>query len=174
VYHFSEKTRRPYYDLDWAFHATPFKLARIHSIKCQQLVQPQVEDQSQQNKRWQGSDYGYLPRWGLFTPESIQGLYNNHKTTFKMRDSTSILLCPLDGLYSIAQKGDIKWITDNPGHQMLTGSFHPVEDSAWEDKENWAQGYLPKQLFTVGDIFDTKRAVRLKQLREKVCPLLVF
>jgi hypothetical protein len=99
VYHLSEKTRRPYYDLDWAFHATPFKLARIHSIKCQQLVQPQVENQSPQNKRWQGSDYGYLPRWGLFTPESIQGLYNNHKTTFKMRDSTSILLCPLESLF---------------------------------------------------------------------------
>ncbi|KAM9974519.1 hypothetical protein ACTFIW_007974 [Dictyostelium discoideum] len=29
--------------------------------------------------------------------------------------------------------GPIKWITENPGQQILTGSFHPVNDNSWYD-----------------------------------------
>jgi hypothetical protein len=172
VYHFLENERHPYYDSNWAFHDSPFKIARRHSITCQKLMEvhtvPDKQQPEKKQKRWRSSDYGYLPRWGLFTPDAIQDLYDNQKTTFTMRDSTTILLCPLENLYSIARNGDIKWITENPGRQMMTGSFHPIEDSAWEDKENWALGYLPKQLLRVEDIFETKYAIMLQKLREKV------
>jgi len=29
--------------------------------------------------------------------------------------------------------GPISWITENPGSQLLTGSFHPVSDDAWDN-----------------------------------------
>ncbi|KAN0038975.1 hypothetical protein ACTA71_001169 [Dictyostelium dimigraforme] len=29
--------------------------------------------------------------------------------------------------------GPIKWITENPGQQILTGSFHPINDNSWYD-----------------------------------------
>ena len=29
------------------------------------------------------------------------------------------------------------WLTKNPGAQLLTGSFHPVDDDAWDDRRSW-------------------------------------
>ena len=41
----------------------------------------------------------------------------------------------------------MKWITDNPGRQILTGSFHPITDNEWwtDAYKSWNQpkgGYL--------------------------------
>jgi ankyrin repeat protein len=36
--------------------------------------------------------------------------------------------------------GPLKWLQDNPGRQLLTGSFHPVTDDEWE-----LQAYRPHQ-----------------------------
>eukprot|EP00698_Gefionella_okellyi_P001540 TRINITY_DN1146_c0_g1_i5.p1 TRINITY_DN1146_c0_g1~~TRINITY_DN1146_c0_g1_i5.p1 ORF type:complete len:1217 (+),score=226.35 TRINITY_DN1146_c0_g1_i5:261-3653(+) len=30
-------------------------------------------------------------------------------------------------------RGPIRWVSDNPGRQLLTGSFHPVDDEHWWD-----------------------------------------
>jgi hypothetical protein len=29
--------------------------------------------------------------------------------------------------------GPLTWLTENPGRQLLTGSFHPVSDERWTD-----------------------------------------
>lgn len=29
--------------------------------------------------------------------------------------------------------GPIRWLSDNPGRQLMTGSFHPVDDNQWDD-----------------------------------------
>ena len=30
-------------------------------------------------------------------------------------------------------EGPLSWLEDNPGSQLLTGSFHPVTDACWYD-----------------------------------------
>ena len=41
-----------------------------------------------------------------------------------------------DTIKSDPVSGPLKWITDNPGRQILTGSFHPVTDGNW-----WKDAY---------------------------------
>ena len=31
----------------------------------------------------------------------------------------------------------LAWLTKNPGRQLLTSSFHPVEDDKWADPAGW-------------------------------------
>jgi len=35
-------------------------------------------------------------------------------------------------LYDTHRMGPLIWLKENPGRQLLTGSFHPVEDEFWE------------------------------------------
>ena len=36
----------------------------------------------------------------------------------------------------------LTWLTKNPGRQLLTSSFHPVDDEHWEDRAGWHIGEL--------------------------------
>ena len=38
----------------------------------------------------------------------------------------------------------LRWLTQNPGRQLLTSSFHPVEDDQWADPARWHVAELDK------------------------------
>lgn len=60
-----------------------------------------------------------------------------------------------------AVSGPIRWLTENPGRQLLTGSFHPVTDENW-DKEAYIaqsqQGLQPISSSAFSGDFDQLRS----------------
>lgn len=42
-----------------------------------------------------------------------------------------------DGQYV---SGPLKWLTENPGRQLLTGSFHPISDANWDKEAYVSEG----------------------------------
>ncbi|KAN0024453.1 hypothetical protein ACTFIV_008861 [Dictyostelium citrinum] len=42
--------------------------------------------------------------------------------------------------------GPIQWITENPGQQILTGSFHPINDDTWYDLNQTSQSTNKKDV----------------------------
>lgn len=50
----------------------------------------------------------------------------------------------------------MSWITENPGRQMFTGSFHPIEESArqWEAREQWDKDIPLSYRFYVSNPMD--------------------
>lgn len=57
----------------------------------------------------------------------------------------------------------VNWIVENPGRQMFTGSFHPIEDSKWEGREYWDDRIPSNYRFMIVTPLDA--LVRRKGLR---------
>ena len=66
-----------------------------------------------------------------------------------MKDGSIVYLKKLEELNSVS----IQWITENPGGQLFTGSFHPLNDSLWEDRSSWDMRAHPKEPRTFSEIF---------------------
>jgi hypothetical protein len=40
----------------------------------------------------------------------------------------------------------LAWLTVDPGRQLLTGAFHPIDDDQWEQRHEWQMGVEPLDL----------------------------
>jgi hypothetical protein len=49
-------------------------------------------------------------------------------------DKYSETMTPTSDPNAAGIAGPLAWITENPGRQLLTGSFHPIEDEEWYDE----------------------------------------
>ena len=95
------------------------------------------------------SDYiTWTPPWGLLTEQSIKDLFDKY-SNFTMKDGSIVHLKKMNELKSFS----IKWTTENPGGQLFTGSFHPLNDSMWEDRSSWDIRVRPKEPRTFPEIF---------------------
>jgi hypothetical protein len=132
------------------------------------------------------SDYGWLPPWGLITEATIANLTSSNVQEFVMKDRSKVLFRRVEDMALLYQQHAFTWVTENPGlfvyfniltlvgSQLFTGSFHPVEDSKWEDRRNWDITAVAKEPLTLVDIFNFKIQIRIKTFLQKtirVCTL---
>eukprot|EP00339_Tiarina_fusa_P029651 CAMPEP_0117004946 /NCGR_PEP_ID=MMETSP0472-20121206/5747_1 /TAXON_ID=693140 ORGANISM="Tiarina fusus, Strain LIS" /NCGR_SAMPLE_ID=MMETSP0472 /ASSEMBLY_ACC=CAM_ASM_000603 /LENGTH=1154 /DNA_ID=CAMNT_0004706065 /DNA_START=652 /DNA_END=4116 /DNA_ORIENTATION=- len=62
----------------------------------------------------------------------------------------------------------LKWLTENPGRQILTGSFHPVQDNEWETDAYKSWSEIPGTFFrpvSVGGVSKVRKSVAPKKAR---------
>ena len=112
------------------------------------------------------SDYGWLPIMGILTPKSLELI--KEKREFVMKDGSLIKYVTLSE-FSISS---LKWTVENPGQQMFTGSFHPINDKLWEDRRNWDKRVAPTVPFTLKDIFEQRKFIKLTVIRNKAVQVL--
>ncbi len=91
----------------------------------------------------------------------MDDLFSKGRNELVMPDGAKVHLCTRSDLEnSQFLDKNVKWLTENPGtsrqsqsdrvgRQMFTGSFHPVEDKLWEDRENWDSRLPPKTANTL-------------------------
>jgi hypothetical protein len=62
-----------------------------------------------------------------------------------MRDGSIVHLAKIEqlpggsppSLLSLPLLPELKWLTQDVGRQLLTGSFHPIDDNKWSDVITW-------------------------------------
>ena len=107
------------------------------------------------------SDYSWIPVWGMVTPNSLQKLIDEQITRFTMKDGSEVFISSTEEFSKSINL--IQWKIHNPG-QLFTGSFHPINDSQWEDRANWNVKVRPKEPITFPEIFQLRKYLKQKKL----------
>lgn len=55
---------------------------------------------------------------------------------------------------------------------MFTGSFHPVEDSLWENRKAWDKRVEPEDAVTLREIFERRSIIRMAATRQSAIKVL--
>jgi hypothetical protein len=97
---------------------------------------------------------------GIVTPKVIEMVKN--KKEIQMKDGSTLYFYTEEEF----SNASLKWVVDNPGHQMFTGSFHPINDKLWEDRHNWDIRVAPKEPVTLIDIFERQVIIKLATMRK--------
>jgi hypothetical protein len=117
-----------------------------HSISDLAQFQDELRKSAQNDKTQslglgEYGDYGFIPYWGGFVSQSaLDELKKEGTTSFPLKDgSTAVLsnVC-LDSV-----ELDLTWVTQDPGRQIMTGSFHPVSGGDWGECHRWNRNHLP-------------------------------
>ena len=112
------------------------------------------------------SDYSWLPVLGIVTPKSIDLL--KAKKRIQIKDGSFLSIYSLSEFEVV----ELDWMIENPGKQMFTGSFHPIEDQSWEDRQNWDSKVPLGPVSTFRDIFMAQKAVKTKEIDENAMKVL--
>jgi hypothetical protein len=114
------------------------------------------------------SDYAWLPVMGIVTVKSLQLLDESKNRTLRMKDGSTLYF------YTLAEYSNVSlhWVVENPGKQMFTGSFHPINDKLWEDRRNWDSRVAPTMGVTMKEIFTQHIVIQTAKLRNKALKIL--
>jgi hypothetical protein len=115
---------------------------RFHSMECfSEYIKYQPRD-----------DYDSMkihPRFTFTSAQSKTSCYSDHdqsrSRSYKYRDGSRVFIGTIAKVFTATvdeNMGPIKFITDQPGRQLLSGSFHPVND------DNWDHGVLTRPLLS--------------------------
>ena len=86
-------------------------------------------------------DYGFIPYWGGYvTQQALDELKKEGTTSFPLKDGS---VAKLSNVCSDDVELDLTWITQDPGRQVMTGSFHPVSGGDWGEQHRWNRNHLP-------------------------------
>ena len=66
----------------------------------------------------------------------------------------------------------VEWVTDNPGGQLLTGSFHPVRDEDWADRHSWDRRWAPTGA-GLANLFARRHVYRFRAMLRQAHAMLV-
>lgn len=84
-----------------------------------------------------------------------------------MKDGTAVHMYTLDD-WSKDGYATTTWVIQNPGRQMFTGSFHPLEDTEWEDRASWDSRVNLEEPNTIVNTFRQRRIVKFELIKRKV------
>lgn len=104
----------------------------------------------------------------MVTANTITELLESNVKQFTLKDGSIMHFCSLFGL----PQHPLNWVIDNPGRQLFTGSFHPVEDKLWEDRRSWDRRVEPKESVSLLDIFEKRVITRVAFLRQNAFAIL--
>ena len=120
------------------------------------------------------SDYGWVPAWGMVTASTIAKLQESGTKIFNLKDGSVIHFCSLEE----AETHQIQWVIDNPGKQLFTGSFHPIQDKLWENSCTWNKHAEPEEAVTLREIFEKNALIKsasiLKQAKKVLSQIKPF
>ena len=106
--------------------------------------QEELRDQAKGGSQYLGSgnygDYGFVPYWGGFvTQAAIDELKKEGTKDFPLKDGSFAHLANVCKDVVL----DLKWVTQAPGRQIMTGSFHPISGGDWSEQHRWNRNHLP-------------------------------